>query len=451
MSKMKKTGTAILSASLALTMLAACGSNSGKSADGGKNQEPQQPSQQQPVQEKPPEPKTITIYAINGDTEESFNLRFGDAIRKKYPHYTLNYIRNGSGNTLADMVASGRKYDITYHAIGFYENFVKPFGLEYDMTELIKKHGVDLNRFEQTSIEAIKQVGNGKIYSLPVYGNNLILYYNKAVFDKFGVAYPKDGMTWDEVFDISRKLTREDGGVQYYGIAFNPTFTIRMNQMSIPNANVEANTPTINTDERWKTFFDQYFVGWRNALGGGNFEKAPDQVMFLKDKNVGMSVYLSSVITISPEYRDFDWDMVALPSLKDNPGVGSQINSINFGIASNSDNKDDAMIILKFLTSDEHQATLSKTGVMPVLKDESIRKMLGSESAYKGKNFQAIFYNKPAPIPPKALYDSNMVSTYAKHGMQVFQGTVDVNTALRNAEEEAKQVIADYLKTYSGK
>jgi hypothetical protein len=44
-----------------------------------------------------------------------------------------------------------------------------------------------------------------------------------------------------------------------------------------------------------------------------------------------------------------------------------------------------------------------------------------------------------------------MVSTYAKHGMQVFQGTVDVNTALRNAEEEAKQVIADYLKTYSGK
>lgn len=45
------------------------------------------------------------------------------------------------------------------------------------------------------------------------------LFYNKDIFDKFGVAYPKNGMIYEETLDLdlARRVTRSDGGVQYLG------------------------------------------------------------------------------------------------------------------------------------------------------------------------------------------------------------------------------------------
>jgi multiple sugar transport system substrate-binding protein len=312
------------------------------------------------------------------------------------------------------------------------------------MTELIKKHNVDLNRFEPSTIEAIKQLSDGKMYSLPVYGNNLILYYNKAIFDKFGVPYPKDGMTWTQTMDLAKRLTREDGGVQYLGFGMNPTLTTRMNPLSIPNADLATNTPTINKDDRWKRFYQTFFVD--PLATPGSIPTIPDNTTFVKDKNLAMMAYLSSLITIwTDQLKEVDWDIVSLPSFEDMPGVGSQINSINFGITSIAKNKDAAMEVLAYMVSDDFQTSLSKKGIMPVLKSESVRSVLGQESVFKDKNFQAIFRNKPAPIPPKALYDAELVNVYAKYGTQVWQGTADINTALRQAEEEAKQKITEYL------
>src|SRR5690606_32019935 len=33
------------------------------------------------------------------------------------------------------------------------------------------------------------------------------LYYNKTIFDELNLAYPTNGMSWDEVFDLAWKIT----------------------------------------------------------------------------------------------------------------------------------------------------------------------------------------------------------------------------------------------------
>jgi ABC-type glycerol-3-phosphate transport system substrate-binding protein len=58
------------------------------------------------------------------------------------------------------------------------------------------------------------------------------------------------GTTWDELIDMSKKMTRNDGGKQFYGFARSPDHLIRMNPLSIPMADLKTDTPTINTDER---------------------------------------------------------------------------------------------------------------------------------------------------------------------------------------------------------
>ncbi|MDF2718545.1 MAG: extracellular solute-binding protein family 1, partial [Paenibacillus sp.] len=239
------TSSVALTAMLA-ALLAGCGSK--EAADNGG----------QPA--KPSEPVEIVFYSTNGDPAESFDYRFGNAIRKKFPNYTIKYIQNTKGNSMAELLTAGTKFDIYFISTGNYESVMFENGLEIDMDELVKKHKVDLSKLEPTVIEGIRQSSGGKLTGIPVHTNNMVLYYNKTLFDKFGVAYPKDGMTWDQVLEMSKKLTRNEGGAQYYGFTTSPNHILRMNQYSIPNVDLKTQTPTINTNEKWKSFFQTVFL-----------------------------------------------------------------------------------------------------------------------------------------------------------------------------------------------
>ena len=58
--------------------------------------------------------------------------------------------------------------------------------------------------------EAIQRtnVTTGKLHGIPWGGGNILWFYNKDLFDKSGVPYPKKDWTWDDFVDASRKLTR---------------------------------------------------------------------------------------------------------------------------------------------------------------------------------------------------------------------------------------------------
>lgn len=50
--------------------------------------------------------------------------------------------------------------------------------------------------------------------------NTEAVFYNKDLFDKFGIDYPTDNMTWDEMYELSKNMTRSDGDIQYYGYLY---------------------------------------------------------------------------------------------------------------------------------------------------------------------------------------------------------------------------------------
>lgn len=59
----------------------------------------------------------------------------------------------------------------------------------------------------------------GKTYLCPVNTGSVIMYYNKDVFDLFGVSYPEEGWTYDDFKDMVMKMSGEKDGKQYYGFA----------------------------------------------------------------------------------------------------------------------------------------------------------------------------------------------------------------------------------------
>ncbi len=61
----------------------------------------------------------------------------------------------------------------------------------------------------------------GKTYMLTADTGPMVIFYNKDLFDRAGVPYPKDNWTLDDLVDKARKLVRQDAGQQYWGYQVN--------------------------------------------------------------------------------------------------------------------------------------------------------------------------------------------------------------------------------------
>ncbi|WP_282940420.1 extracellular solute-binding protein [Paenibacillus sp. RC67] len=396
------------------------------------------------VKPKSNEPVELVVVSTSGDSEDSFNERFGNAIKSKFPNYTIKYIPSKKEYGIKEMLVAGQQMDIYFDSISFLTGGLIGNGLQYDMNDLIKQTKFDLSTMEPSTVDAMHKLSGGKMYGIPVFNNNVVMYYNKDIFDKSGVPYPKDGMTWPEFTDLMKKLVRNDGNKQIAGYASSGTHVFRMNQLSLPYVDEKSGNATIN-NEKWSKFIDTVFLqpqvagGWNDFVKATN--KAPYTNEFFKTYEVATFALLSSSIFIDKNFETMNWDMVSLPTFPDLPGVGSQPYPTYFSVTTNSQHKNEAMDVITYLASEEVQAKLSKMGVMPAVKKEEIKKMFGTESKFKDKNLKAIFYNQFAPIPYKSIYDLTLESPYTQAVTNALNG--DMNTALRRAEEEANKRIQD--------
>ncbi|WP_158606712.1 ABC transporter substrate-binding protein [Paenibacillus ginsengarvi] len=398
-----------------------------------------------PVKKEAP-PAHLVIHSMSGWTEALFDERFGNAIRKKFPQHTFTYIQSAKGSTYPDLIAAGQAIDIVWESVGLFPQGPMQYGLQYDMTELMKLRGVDTSRIEPTLLDAMKVMsGGGKMYALPVLNNTVMLYYNKDIFDKFGVTYPKDGMTWDDVLDLNTRLSRTDGSVQYAGLGLGHFFTT--NSLSLPFVDPQTQKPAIS-DPGWKTLYQVYMrmaetQTFKDKVRKEN--KVPDVNAFVKNKDVAMLAALANTHT-NPDFSSLNWDAVSYPVFKEKPNTGPQSYPTYFGLSAISKNKEQAMDVIQYLVSDEYQTELSKKGALPVIKTQGVKDAFAKDTPYAGKNVKAAFYDQFAPISPRTIYDGPVEKAYSSEIIKLMLGETDLNTALRAMEEAADKAIANLKK-----
>lgn len=398
----------------------------------------------------------LVFYSIARDSEEVFNERMGKYITENLPHIKINYVERIAGETdLAQYVLTDQKIDLIWGSQGSWGGGVLAFGLEYDMTDLIDKHDVDLSRIEPSLVEAIRHKSGGKLYGIPYENSTNVIFYNKDIFDLFGVDYPKDGMTWPEFADLAMRTTGVVDGQPYIGHSPSRNHMILMNSFSIPLIDPETEKSTYH-DDRWRTILEtELFQFARDPVYQEVMDKyrngnLPDTNTFLRDRVLASMPGGPLVpIVLAENMEGMNWDMAAFPVYEQLPGVGPQSYPNYMSIANMSENKDAAMQVIKYLISDEYQTELSKMGNMTVLQNREIQQMMGQESAHSDKNYGAFFYNQLAPIPESADVPTEQDPLYALTDqlIPVIKGEIDVNTALRRAEEAVNNGIETAKKT----
>ncbi|GAA3406830.1 ABC transporter substrate-binding protein [Paenibacillus hodogayensis] len=389
--------------------------------------------------QKEPEPVTLRVFNPNNYADILWNDLWVAPMKKKFPHITLVNVKNEKGSTLKELVASGNAPDLIQGSGAKFTFDLEQLGLLYDMAPLIQSRKFDLNRIAPLAMEGLKPYfNNNKIYGLPITMNNASLYYNKDIFDKFGVAYPKDGITYDEVYELARKLTREEGGVQYRGFEFASGIQLQYNQLSLPL--VKNDQAVFNTDG-WKNWFDTMKRFYE--LEGMQNLKSNASDAFLKDRTLAMYSVTNIMSTLGT--LDMNWDMVTMPTFSQAPRKGMQVFGPILYVSSTSKHKEEAFSVIAQFLSDEVQLQRARGGEPPVLTNTDIKQQFGADRNYlKGKNVGAFLANDIAPSPPfVSKYDVIAAQQLDAAFWEVVNKKVDINTALRLAEETANKKIAE--------
>ncbi|MDF2723265.1 MAG: transporter substrate-binding protein [Paenibacillus sp.] len=394
------------------------------------------------------EPVTLKFYVHKVRlTDREFQRLVAEPLKKKHPNISLEVL---TGN-IEDLVASGSTPDLILTDNDWF-SALRMLELPQNLTELTKQLQMNVSAFVPESIQASKQLtDDGNLYAIPFSMNTGALFYNKDMFDKFGVTYPKDNMTWNEVLEASRKLTRLDSGVQYIG--WEPGFPDAIaSPYTQPFVDSKTNKAVIDTDTYRKVFELMKKVYEQPGFIGPDktFRYAPKD--FIVTQKVGMmtewSIKMMGDLIDSVEAgTNFNWDMATIPNFEDRAGKGRHMLASMMVVSKTSRYKQQAMQVIETVTSTEAQSIQAANARVPVLTDQAVIQQYGKAFPWlANKNTASLFKFKASPIPKPHLYDKEVQPIIRNIAKAISVDNKDINSALREAQEQADKRLQELLQ-----
>lgn len=436
--------TQLVSIAATVAILSACGQNAPPSGSADPSSPPP------PAGSKAP-PAPIKLLMLQDGatiTKEEFQTLIADPVSAKYPHITMELAVNGKGDEgVQQLLASGTFPDLIF---GTYPRIVNHRELQTveNLNPMIARNKLDLQRFDPGAIATARAYsGSDSLYALPFSLNFTATFYNKEIFDKFGQPYPKEGMTWEDALDVAKSVSRTSDGVQYRG-AFIQGIGDVSSQLSLSRIDPVTGKANIASQEGWKSLFELYKAF--NDLPGNKDAHTSTTLNngFLKDQNVAMAIsYDARFAALEKLYgtpQDFAWDVTQFPSFKGKPDVTVASSGHFLMLSSLSKHKEEAFQVIQLLGSQEIQKKITDYGRYTALQDPAIKEMYGhTMKSMQGKNIKAVFKSRFAnPVPPHPNNDLTLPAINAAL-TRVVNEEVDINSALRQAEEEMNKAIAE--------
>jgi multiple sugar transport system substrate-binding protein len=413
----------------------------------GNGNNAQKPSQS-PQSEESKGPVTLKLFdGLLAD--QDFKELVEAPLMKQYPDITIERIPRKTTNNLVElneMMTGGVLPDIILNSI-YGEQQMRSWDIPEPLSAYAKKEGTDFSKVDPVIMDTLKETGNGDFYALPLFKNVVITFYNKDIFDKFGVPYPKDGMTFKDYMEVGRSMTRMQEDVQYLGMQFS--HSIMMGHMSSNKLDPKTGKAMVVEDENFKRIFE--IIKDANSIPGMVYmNNVGMRNAFFKERRLAMmfdwAANFTSQVKSTP---DLNWDMVTMPVMDSSRNVHSAADFHAAYVTKLSKNKSAAYKVVSFLsTSQEVQMNVSKSGRITVLNDSAIQKEYGT-NFFKGKHIEAIGKTKMNPDKQQHMLEnrSEIAGKFVDEALQnVLQGTKDVNTALREAAEAIDRKVEAELK-----
>lgn len=291
---------------------------------------------------------------------------------------------------------------------------------------------------------------DGKIYSIPFQRSTEIMYYNKDLFKKAGLDPEKPPTTWDEMLEYAKKLTTDD--CKGVGLALNSgsaqwTFT----GFCLENS---KDGRMLMSEDGKKVFFDtpenvealQFWIDLQKkhkVMAEGIVQWTDLPTQFLAQE-VAMIYHTTGNMANINSNAKFEFGTCFMPG---NKQLGAATGGGNFFIANgiSKERQKAAWKFIRFMTETERAAQWSlDTGYVPTRQscfDTDVIKNYYEEVPQAKVAYEQIEYAKPE----LTTYNAAEIWRILNDNIQsAVVGDVSVEEALKNAQDEADEVLAEY-------
>lgn len=228
----------------------------------------------------------------------------------------------------------------------------------YTLDEHIPNSSIDLSKFPKVIIDFY--TFGGKLYAIPKDFDTIAIFYNKAMFDKAGVPYPKAGWTWDEFRETAQKLTQ--GGVHGFACDWNDA------QVGFGNFVRQARGGPVHNPARGVNVNDTTMVEALEFIRRLMYtDKVGADASILSETNASDLFVSERVAMIShgswtapTHINALGANKVGIAELPKGRNQGVQINGLGFALNKGTKNFPEAFKLLEFLASKEGQAATAK-------------------------------------------------------------------------------------------
>ncbi len=210
---------------------------------------------------------------------------------------------------------------------------------------------------------------NGKLYAIPRDVSNLVIYYNKDLFAKYGVPYPNQYWSFNDLLILAQQLTKDtnnDGKTDIWGISFEEDLMFYLPYLMSEGGGVlsdDLKNIIITSPESKKGL--QFYTDLRNkynvAPKKSESASATMAQLFLQGK---LAMQLSGRWLV-PKYRTdakFNWNVVNFPA--GDKGSIVPMDASGWAIAKSSKHKPEAMRLIKYLSSKDSIEKFSQSGLI---------------------------------------------------------------------------------------
>lgn len=303
-----------------------------------------------------------------------------DAFEAKNPGVKIEMVDLGSADyqtvLATELTGSGSDFDVvTVKDVPGYTTLVNKGVLE-PLDNYIAKDSIDLSVYggitDQIKVE-------DKLYELPFRSDFWVMFYNKDIFDKAGVAYPTNDMTFEQYDELARSVTNTTPGEEVYGAHYHTwrsavqLFGILDGKNSIVDGTYDFTKPyyeMVLAQQNDGVCQDYATLKTSSLHYSGAFAQGNVAMMNMGSWFIPTLIEKIKTGEYGPEVAN--WGIVKYPHAE---GVepGSTLATItSLAIPTSAPNKDMAWEFVKFVCGEEGAEVVAKTGTIPAITTDAV-------------------------------------------------------------------------------
>jgi multiple sugar transport system substrate-binding protein len=396
------------------------------------------------------EPVTIKVvsFLTYAENKEGAEAKVVEAFQQAHPEIKVDFQLLPYADyftSLKTWIAGGTAPDVASLDLAMLQEMASS-GSIVDLNPMIQADGYDLSAYYKSTLDMFQNKGGQ--YGLPASYSNVVMYYNKKLFDQAGLPYPDDKMDWATFIDTAKQLTKDtngDGTIEIFGTArlWWPYYMLFVGATPF---NADATSCTLTEQNAIDGFQAMVDLTLKDKIApSANDLAAQDDWHMFEGGRIAMyPIGPWSITEFNDVIKDFDWDATTLPYGPTGKKVTFLFGNA-YSVLSSSKQQKAAFEFLKFVTGAAGDQIRQDGGfeiapIKSVAEGSFLKSMVGKKPVNAQVFLQSAEF---AQSVPTHAHWSEIADAISSQLDSALLGNITVPEAMKAACETINPILAE--------